>query len=71
MSSWQKVFSHEELHKAELVKLVLENHHLSPVIVNRKDSSYNNFGFYEVHVSPDHVLRAIKIIKDDIDFKQV
>ena len=69
MNNWQKVFSHEHLHKAELVKLILENHELNPVVINRRDSSYNNFGFHEVYVSPDFVLQAIKIINDDIDFK--
>jgi len=69
MNNWQKVFYHEHLHKVELVKLILENHELKPVIIHRRDSSYNNFGYYEVHVSPDHVLQAIKIITDDIYFK--
>jgi len=69
MNSWQKVFSHEDYHKAELVKGILEDNALKPVLINKKDSSLNNFGQHEIYVSPDNVLKAIKIIKDDIEFK--
>jgi len=69
MKDWQKVFWHDQPHKAELVKATLESSGLKPVLVNKQDSSYNNFGSYEIYVSPDQVLRAIKIINNDINFK--
>ena len=69
MAAWQKVYSAEQSYRAEIVKDVLEDAAIHPVIINKKDSSYNNFGAHEVHVSADDVIRALQIIKNDIDFK--
>ena len=41
---------------------------MNPVLLNKKDTAYH-LGHFEVHVSPDFVLKAIKIIKDDIKFE--
>lgn len=68
MSKWQKVYSSNILHRAEIVKAVLEEHGLKPVIINKKDQLYL-FGHYEVHTASEHVIEAIKIIKDDIHFE--
>ncbi|MFC2186602.1 hypothetical protein [Peijinzhouia sedimentorum] len=57
------------LHRAEIVKAVLEDSGLMPVVVNKQDSLYNNFGNYEVLVKTDEVLKAMKIITDDILFE--
>lgn len=67
MNKWQKVFTDPSMHKAEIVKAVLEDHNMNPVIVNKQDSNYK-FGFYEVYVYPDEVLKAIKLINDEIKF---
>ena len=64
MDGWQKVYEHEIEHKAEIVKSILDENALNPVIVSKKDSAYNNFGKYEVFVAADNVLRALKIIND-------
>ncbi|MTI22465.1 hypothetical protein E1176_15640 [Fulvivirga sp. RKSG066] len=69
MKGWQKVYSSEQSYRADIVKAVLEDHGMNPVTVNKQDSSYNNFGNYEVHVSSEHVLSALKIIENDINFK--
>lgn len=68
MSSWQKVFSDKHEYRAEIVKAVLKESGLQPVLVNKKDAAYQ-FGHFEVLVAPDHVLRALKIIENDIEFK--
>jgi len=67
MSNWQKVYEDSSSHRAEIVKAVLDDRDMNPVLVNKKDSSYQ-FGQFEVHVAPDHVLRAIKIVKEEIKF---
>lgn len=67
MSKWQKVYSTNILHRAEIVKAVLEDNGLQPVIINKKDQLYH-LGHYEIHTSPEDVIKAIKIIKDDIQF---
>ena len=69
MTDWQKVFSVEQSYKAEIVKDILENSYLRPVIVSKRDSSYSIFGNFEVHVPADEVLRAMRIIESDIDFR--
>jgi hypothetical protein len=68
MSTWQKVFTADQIIRAEIVKSILEEHDLQPVIISKKDSAYN-LGQYEVHVPADNILKAIKIIKDDIRFE--
>lgn len=68
MGKWQKVFTTEIVYRAEIVKAVLEENGLSPVIINKKDHAYQ-IGHYEIHVAPEDVLKAIKIIKDDICFE--
>ncbi len=68
MKNWKKVFESPIRHRAEIVKAVLEDHHMFPVIVDKKDSSYL-MGHYEVLVDVEFVLNAIKIIEDDIAFE--
>ena len=65
--NWQNIYSSEQLHKAEIVKSILESKGLNPVIINKSDRAYK-LGHYEVHVSSDSVIIAIKIINDDIRF---
>lgn len=59
----------DQSYRAEIVKDVLEDAGVKAVILNKKDSSYNNFGALEVHVLPADVMKAKRIIENDIDFK--
>ncbi|MBV6645980.1 MAG: DUF2007 domain-containing protein [Cyclobacteriaceae bacterium] len=68
MTDWQKVYEDNTSYRVEIVKAILEDHQLKPVIVNKKDAAYQ-FGTFEVHVASDQVLRALKIIKDEINFE--
>jgi len=68
MDNWQSVFKDERQHRIEIVKAVLEDHHMNPVVVNKKISGYG-LGNFEVRVAPDFVLKAIKLIKEDIKFE--
>ncbi|MFN6946865.1 MAG: putative signal transducing protein [Cytophagaceae bacterium] len=70
MTNWEKVFSTDKLYRAELVKSVLEDRGIGAVLVNKKESIYNFFGQIEVHVTHEEVLNALKIIKDEIKFKE-
>lgn len=69
MSNWIVVFESKQEHKVEIVKDVLSDRGLAPVVVNKKDSAYNIFGQYEVHVAKEHAVRAIRVIENDINFK--
>lgn len=68
MKDWSKVFETQILHRAEIVRAVLDETGMEAVIVNKKDSMYN-LGFFEVYVKADHVLKAIKLINDEICFE--
>ncbi|MBV6640495.1 MAG: DUF2007 domain-containing protein [Cyclobacteriaceae bacterium] len=67
MVEWQKVYQDPQQYRAEIVKAILEDHDLAPVLVDKKDSAYQ-FGHFEVHVAADHVIRALKIINEEIRF---
>lgn len=67
MSNWQKVFADRREYRSEIVFAVLKDSGLQPVKVNKQDASYQ-LGMFEIHVPADDVIRAIKIITDDIRF---
>ena len=66
---WQKVFSDASEHRVQIVSKVLEDRGINSVIVNKKNSAFNNFGDFELQVTPDNVIQAIRIITSDISFK--
>ena len=66
---WHRVFASKQLHQAEIVKAVLTDHHMNPVLINKKDSSYDNFGEIEVHVTSEFIMKARQIIEKDIKFE--
>ena len=68
MDSWQKVYSDEQRYRAEIVSAVLQDNDINSVILSKKDSAYH-LGQFEVLVSPDQVLNAIKIVKEEINFE--
>jgi len=69
MNNWQKVFETENNIRASLVSDLLKEKGLNPIIVNKKDSSLNNFGQIEILVPPEDVLHALKLINEDLNFE--
>ncbi|MDW7695462.1 DUF2007 domain-containing protein [Flammeovirgaceae bacterium SG7u.111] len=69
MSNWKKVYSTTNLYQAELVKTVLEGNNITSIIMDKRDSSYNNFGEKEVYVTDTDVLEALKIIENEVTFE--
>lgn len=67
MSKWQVIYKSKLLYKAEIVKAVLMEKGLSPIIIDKQDSLYK-IGYFEVMVVPDEVIRALKLIEDEIKF---
>jgi len=65
MENWNKVFDSRKMHEAEIVKGVLMENDIPAIVINKQDSSYH-FGFYEVLVEKENIIRAIKIIQDEI-----
>lgn len=68
MKNWRKVYETPSQHRAYIVQSVLQTYLLPAVIVNKKDTTYH-FGHFEVHVEADQVLRASKIIADEVQFE--
>jgi hypothetical protein len=70
-SKWQRVYSTDQKYRAEIVRAVLEDQEMHPVIVDKQDQMYqvNSWGTVEIYVAPENVLRAMKIIRDDIRFE--
>ena len=68
MKDWQVVYKSENTHRAEIVRAILDEEEMNPVLINKKDSNYH-FGLFEVYVSPDNVIRALKIIDKEIKFE--
>ena len=69
MDQWQKVYSTSDALRAEIVKSTLEAHKLPAIIINKRDSSYNDFGLREIYVSEENHDTALTIIENEISFK--
>ena len=67
--NWERVYHTEVEYRANIVKDLLETSGFHPVLLKKKDSSYNNFGDYEVCVESQYVIRALKKISDEITFE--
>lgn len=67
MSSWQTIYKSSLQHQVEIVKDLLFTSDIAAVILDKKNHSHN-MGGYEVRVSSEHVLRAIKLVQDETDF---
>ena len=65
---WEVVYKSGTNFRAEIVKGVLNENQIDAIIISKKDSNYH-FGHFEVTVQRDSLLKAIKIIKDEIKFK--
>ena len=59
--NWQLVYSTGTPYEAEMVRGLLENAGLEPIVMNKQDSSYM-FGEIEVYVHPNQYEQAINII---------
>lgn len=67
MSNWQTVYRTGVPHQAEIVKDLLMNEGIMALVLNLQDHSYK-IGQLEVKVNPDSVIRALKIINEQISF---
>lgn len=51
--------------EAEALKGNLEAHGIPAIILNKKDSSYNTFGYVEVHVDKTKIEEAEALLKKE------
>ena len=58
-----RVYSVDKLYQAELLRQLLEDHHIASFIVNKQDSAYK-FGDIELFVHRDDVMKAKMLIRE-------
>ena len=56
-------FSSSEIHLIELFKMKLTEEQIFCLVINKRDSTYNNFGEIELYVKFDDVIRAKHILE--------
>lgn len=61
---WVIVYSTNQMYLAEIAKQVLADNGMNSIIINKKDSSYNDFGDIELYVNHDFFIKAKALIKE-------
>ena len=62
-NNWIKVYTTQDAITAEIIKQGLVENDIAAVIMNKKDSSYQNFGLVDVMVSETDLEAAEAYIK--------
>ncbi len=60
--NWVKIYTSTDMFKVSLVKSVLADHSIDAIEMNKKDSSYLNFGEIELYIHNNQFDEAIEII---------
>lgn len=63
-AGWIKVFSANEEYQAEVIKSLLENNGLLPVLLDKKDDEFR-IGVAEIYVAPQEAEKAKTIITEN------
>jgi hypothetical protein len=70
MKGWSVIYKTPVSSRAAIVKGVLAESGIEAVIMNKKDSTLHiDHGQLEVMVPSDMVLKAVKIVNDEIAFR--
>lgn len=64
MDNWKSIYKTKYLTQAQIIESILADHEIKAVVLNKKDSSYNNFGNCEIFVSPSEAALALNIINE-------
>lgn len=67
MRDWQVIYRDSQEYRIDIVKAVLDNNGYTSVKINKTVSTHG-LGNFELLVAADSVLRAIKLIKEEIRF---
>lgn len=60
---WIEVYMTTHEYKASMAKDMLVNEGIKTVILNQRDSAYQNFGEFSVHVVETSKAKAVEILK--------
>jgi len=70
MTGWSAVYKTPILSRAEIVRGILTELGITAVVINKKDTTLHMFnGQVEVMVQQEDVVRALKIVEDEITFE--
>ena len=61
---WTLVYTVDKSYRAELVLELLKENEIIGVIINKKDSAYNNFGEFEVYVNSNDSEKSRTLLVD-------
>lgn len=62
---WVCIYRNSFLPKVELLKQKLEKNDIEVVMLNKKDSSYQNFGEVELYVHRSMVIKAQHLLSNE------
>jgi hypothetical protein len=62
LNDWIKIFSTANPIEAEIVLSMLHEHGIDAVEINKRDSSYQAFGYVELYCPKIHVMEAMLLI---------
>jgi hypothetical protein len=60
---YRLIFSSTEGHIIQLYTMKLDEERIFSQVINKRDSTYNNFGYIELYVKFDDVIRAKHILE--------
>ncbi len=63
-AGWIKVFTADEEYQAEVIKSLLTNNGLLPVLLDKKDDEFR-LGVAEVYVAPEEAEKAKAVIAEN------
>ena len=63
MKNWLLIYTTQDLSQANIIKGMLEQNSVQVQLINKRDSSYNNFGDIELYV-PVHLKDIAKHLVD-------
>lgn len=64
-NNWVCIYTSPNMQDAEIIKGVLAFNEINSVIINKRDSSYNMFGYFEVYVNRDEAVKAKFVMKEN------
>ena len=67
MRDWEKIYESSDSFRVNMLANTLESHDIKAIVVNKKDSAYNNFGNCELHVAREQVILALNILKHEFE----
>ena len=63
---WIMIYQADEEYKAEIIRQLLENHGLHPVLMDKKDDEFR-IGQVEIFIAPEEADQARHIMSENVE----